>query len=72
MSRDLSFCRRLRGSEKVSCAAPVSKVFCLTATVRKWPESSSPEGADSGTGAYTTTYLSVGFNGFAPLKAYVI
>ena len=25
-----------------------------------------------GTGAYTTTYASVGFNGFAPLKAYVI
>ncbi|MDE3175519.1 MAG: type III PLP-dependent enzyme [Pseudomonadota bacterium] len=25
-----------------------------------------------GTGAYTTTYSSVGFNGFAPLKAYVI
>jgi ornithine decarboxylase len=25
-----------------------------------------------GTGAYTTTYSSVGFNGFAPLKSYVI
>jgi ornithine decarboxylase len=25
-----------------------------------------------GTGAYTTTYASVGFNGFAPLKAYHI
>ncbi|MGC1575985.1 MAG: ornithine decarboxylase, partial [Beijerinckiaceae bacterium] len=25
-----------------------------------------------GTGAYTTTYSSVGFNGFAPLKQYVI
>jgi len=25
-----------------------------------------------GTGAYTTTYASVGFNGFAPLKAYLI
>jgi len=25
-----------------------------------------------GTGAYTTTYASVGFNGFAPLKSYVI
>ena len=25
-----------------------------------------------GTGAYTTTYSSVGFNGFPPLKAYVI
>ena len=24
------------------------------------------------TGAYTTTYASVGFNGFAPLKAYYI
>ena len=25
-----------------------------------------------GTGAYTTTYSSVGFNGFPPLKSYVI
>ena len=25
-----------------------------------------------GTGAYTTTYASVGFNGFPPLKSYVI
>ena len=25
-----------------------------------------------GTGAYTTTYRSVGFNGFPPLKSYVI
>ena len=25
-----------------------------------------------GTGAYTTTYSTVGFNGFSPLKAYVI
>ena len=25
-----------------------------------------------GTGAYTTTYASVAFNGFEPLKAYVI
>jgi ornithine decarboxylase len=25
-----------------------------------------------GTGAYTTTYASVAFNGFAPLKAYHI
>jgi ornithine decarboxylase len=25
-----------------------------------------------GTGAYTTTYSSVGFNGFPPLESYVI
>ena len=25
-----------------------------------------------GTGAYTTTYSTVGFNGFPPLKSYVI
>jgi ornithine decarboxylase len=25
-----------------------------------------------GTGAYTATYASIGFNGFAPLKSYVI
>ena len=25
-----------------------------------------------GTGAYTTTYSAVGFNGFPPLKSYVI
>jgi ornithine decarboxylase len=25
-----------------------------------------------GTGAHTTTYSSVGFNGFPPLKSYVI
>ena len=66
------------GDRKVACALAGPTCDSLDVLYEKEPYflPISLEVGDKvlieGTGAYTTTYSSVGFNGFAPLKSYVI
>ena len=67
--------RRRDGALRASPARPAIRPTCST---RRRPTSCrcrstiGDEVLIEGTGAYTTTYSAVAFNGFAPLKTYVI
>ena len=54
------------------CLDRVSKTFGNTDAIKNLSLTIGDEVLIEGTGAYTTTYSAVAFNGFEPLKAYVI